>query len=128
MIGFMPQNGECPVELFDKDEPYQFVREGHLAERYFLVGTVIHFLGKAVRAAHDKHQPLAAARHATLQPLAVIYGRSLGAVLVEQHNVVAGLEGRQQLFPFSNLLLGFTHVAGALHITDVLDVEGDIVL
>ena len=44
MIGFMPQNGECPVELFDKDEPYEFVREGHLAERDFLVGTVIHLL------------------------------------------------------------------------------------
>ena len=69
----MPQDGERPVELFDKDEPHQFVGEGHLAERYLLVGTVIHLLGKAVRTAHDKHKPLASARHAPLQPLAVVH-------------------------------------------------------
>ena len=66
MIWFVVQDGKRAIKLLDKDEPNQFVREGHLAERYFLVGTVIHFLGKAVRAAHNKHQPFAAARHATL--------------------------------------------------------------
>ncbi len=127
MIGLVPQDGKRAVELLDKDEAHQFVRECHFAQGDFLVGAVIDFGREAIGSAHDKHQPLAAARHAALEPLAVIDRGALGAVLVEQDHVVAGLECGEQCAAFGSLLLRLTHVAGVAHIPDVLDVEGYIV-
>lgn len=91
MIGFIAQDCERPVELLNKNQAYQLMRKRHLAERDLLVGAVIDFGGESVRAAHDKHEALAAARHATLQPLAEIQRSALCAVLIEQDNVVAVL-------------------------------------
>ena len=76
----------------------------------------------------DKHQPFAAARHAALQPLAVIHRCALGAVFVKQHHIIAGFECSEQEFALGNLLLGLAHVSGALHIADVLNVELHVVL
>ena len=66
MIWFVAQDSKRAIKLLNKDEPHEFMREGHLAERYLFVGSVIHFLRKAIRATHNKHKSFAAARHATL--------------------------------------------------------------
>jgi len=55
MIRLVVQDSERPVQLLYKDEPHQFVRKSHLAERNLLVGTVIDLVGESVWAAHYKH-------------------------------------------------------------------------
>ena len=128
VVRLVAQDGEGAVELLDKDEAHQLVGKGHFAQRDLLVGAVIDLLGESVWAAHDEHQALAAAGHAALQPLAEVHRRALGAVFVEQDDVVAALEGGEQGAAFGNLLLGLAHVAGALHVADVADVELHIML
>ena len=49
-------------------------------------------------------------------------------MLVEQDNMVAGLKRGKQGSPLGCLLLRLTHVAGALHIAHILNIERDIVL
>jgi len=128
MIRFIAQYRECAVQLLNKDKTYQFVRERHLAERNLLIGTVIHFGRKTVRSANDKYQPFASAGHAALQPLAVLHRSALAAMLVKQHDMVTGVERGKQGTAFGALLLRLAHVAGALNVADVLDVEGHIML
>ena len=128
MIGLVPQDGESPVKLLNKDQAHQFMRKCHLAQGNLLVGTVIYLGRESVGAANNKNDALAATCHAPLQPFAEVHRGALGAVLIKQHHMVTALERGKQLFALSSLLLGFAHVAGALHITDILDIELHIVL
>ena len=48
--------------------------------------------------------------------------------VIEQHNMVTCLNGGKQRLPLGCFLLRFAHVAGTLHITDILDVELHIML
>lgn len=128
MIRLMPQDGECPVELFDKDEAHQLMRERHLAKRNLLIGTVIDLGRETIGTSHDKHKALTAARHASFKPLAEVHRGALAAVLIKQHDMVTALDGGKQRFAFSCLLLCLAHVAGAFYIADVKDIELHIVL
>ena len=51
-----------------------------------------------------------------------------GTMLVKQHDVVAWLKRGEQRFALGDLLLSIAHVAGALHVAHILDVERHIVL
>ena len=128
MVGLMPQDGESPVKLFNEDQTHQFMRESHLAQGNLLVGTVIYLGRESVGATNDKNDAFAATGHASLQPPAEVHRGALGAVFVKQHHMVTALERGKQLFALSYLLLCFAHVAGAFHISDILDIELHIVL
>ena len=53
---------------------------------------------------------------------------ALSAVLVEQYNMVTGFQSSKQCLALGDLLLSLAHLARALHITDILDIELHIVL
>ena len=49
-------------------------------------------------------------------------------MLIEQHNVVTCFQCGKQGTAFGGFLLRLAHVAGALHVANVLDVKSHIVL
>ena len=57
VIGFVVENGECTVELFDEYRADNLVRECHCRERQRTVGTGIDLVGKAVRTSDNEAEP-----------------------------------------------------------------------
>ena len=69
MIRFSFQYRERPIELLSEDEPHHLMRERHLREADFRVGTVVDLLREAVGAADDEDEAFAACIHLTFKPL-----------------------------------------------------------
>lgn len=128
VVGLVAQDCERAIELFDKNQAYQLMWEGHLAERNLLIGPLVDVIRETIRSTNDKHKSLAATRQSSLQPLAIFYRGALGAVLIEQDDVVTSVERGEQRSALGNLLLGLAHVTGPLHVADILYVELHIVL
>ena len=103
------------------------MREGHLAERDFLVGAFIDLLREPVRTTNDKHHPANATGHALLHILAELHRGHLASVLVKQNHVVALVDTRQDATALALLLLGFALVARVAGILHILDVKGHVV-
>ena len=55
VVGLVVEDGESTIELFHKEEAYHLVVEGHLRERYFIVGSFIDRGGEAEGAAYHKY-------------------------------------------------------------------------
>ena len=55
MIGLPTQNGHGSIELFYKKQPYHLVREGHFAQRYLAISTLIYCVGKTIWTSNYKH-------------------------------------------------------------------------
>lgn len=127
MIWLVIENGESAIQLLGEYQPHHLVRERHLAQRHFVVGTSVDFLRETVRPSHNKHQPTHAARHAPLHILSPLQRGVLTAMLIEQCHIVRWSEGRQDAFAFGDTLLVLTQVAHILDVTDVLYLERYIV-
>ena len=56
VVGFAAKNGHGAVELLDEQQTDHLVAEGHLAEAYLCVSTLIDRFAEPVRTADNKCQ------------------------------------------------------------------------
>ena len=107
MIWLTPDYGAGAIYLLRKDEPHHLMRESHLRHTYLLIGTGIHAIRESIRSSDDKDET--ADRSILLPyPPCKLYGTKLLAVLIEQHDMVGGLQAGKDKFALSLLLLRLT--------------------
>ena len=73
VVGFVAEDGEGPVELFYKEEPYHLVVESHLGEGDFVVCRSIDRRGESKGSANDKDEVADAGVHLFLKVLGKSY-------------------------------------------------------
>ena len=108
VVRFSSQYGLSAVELFHEEEADELVGEGHLREGYLLVGQGVYRRIETVGTSHDEYHAARPCVHSLLQPRRKLHGAPFGAVLIEEHYVVAAL----QLFPDELCLGGFLLFGG----------------
>ena len=81
VVGFASKNGHRAVELFDSQQAYHLMTEGHLTETDLAVCAFIDGRTESVRPADDKRQVLAG-RHSFLDPIGVFNRPEFASVLV----------------------------------------------
>ena len=126
VIGFALDDGAGAVELFGEDEAYHLVGEGEARQGYLLVGTLIDGRGEAVGASDDEDEAPGGLLF-LLQPAGQFDAAVLVAVLVEQDDVVGGLQLAQDELTLGGLLLFLGEVLGVAQLGYGDDVEGHVV-
>ena len=128
MIGFSPHDGHGAVKLFDEDEAYHLVGEGHLGKRELLVSPLIYIGREPVWTAYDEDKTLADCVHLVFQIRRELYAAHLLASLIKEHYPVTRLQLAQDEFAFKLFLLVGGEVFGVLEFGDNDGVKPYVVL
>lgn len=123
MIRFAAQNGECAIELFDEDETHHLMRECHLRERYFSIGTLVNFRCKAVWSADNEKQPACALHCGFLYEFGELARCELRSVFVQNYDVVGRCYFVQYRFGFALFLLQLAHILRITYVRQDFYVE-----
>lgn len=127
MIRFVVENSHGTIELLGEDESYHLVRIGHLRERNLFVSRLVDAVGKSVGAPHDEDQPFGHVGHLLFEIGGKLHRGELLAVLVEQHDIIAGQERLQDEVGLPLLLLVGTEAFGIAQFGDDNHLERHIV-
>jgi len=127
MIGLAAYDGEGAVELLHEEETHHLMRKGHLGERDLLLRSIVDAGREAVRAADEEDEALGHCLQALLHPLAELTAGELAATLVEEDEVVAGLQSVEDLIGLALLLLLFAERLGVAQVGQLLERGGQVV-
>ena len=105
MVRLVIQDRHRPVNLLDKDQSDHLVGKSHLAQRDLFRCRLIHGLTKTVRTAHHKYQAFRDRMHFLFQISRKLHGGELLPFLVQQHQIIAGLQSLSNQFALFLLLL-----------------------
>lgn len=126
VVGFALDDGAGTVELLGEDQANHLVGKGEAGEGELLVGTLIDGGGEAIGAANDKDQATGRLL-LLLQPAGKLHAAQLKAVLVEQDDVIGGLQLSEDEVSFSRFLLFLSQVLGVLQFGYGDDVKRHVV-
>jgi len=99
------------------------VGECHFGQRQFSRNTGVDVGGEAVGAADDEDEALGGLGHSLLEPGGHFGGCHFAAFVVQEPDVIRGLEQVQDLFSFTDFLGLGIHVFGVLDVGDDLHLE-----
>ena len=128
VVGFVVEDGEGAVELLGEDEADHLVREGHGGKGELLVGSGIDLGGEAVGTTNEEDEAACDGVLLALHPLGELGAAKGLAVLIEEDEVVGGLELLEDELAFGLLLLVGGEALGIAELRDDVDVEGCVVL
>ena len=126
VVGFALDDGAGTIELLGEDQANHLVGKGEAGEGELLVGTLIDGRREAVGTANDKDQTTGCLL-LLLQPAGKLHAAQLKAVLVEQDDVVGGLQLAQDEVSFGSFLLFLSQVLGVAQFRYGDDVKRHVV-
>ena len=63
MVGLILKYSECAINLFNHEQAYHLVREGHFGKTDHIIGSLVDQITKTVRSPYYEHQLLGTGIH-----------------------------------------------------------------
>lgn len=114
VVGFTFYNSTSAINLLSENEPDHLVGEGHGRQANALISTLIDSRGETVRSTYAEDQTTGGGQLFVNQPVGKLNRAEFLASLIEQNEMVGGLEEFENLFALALLLLLFRERLGIL--------------
>ena len=114
VVGLTFYNSTGAINLLSENESDHLVGEGHWRQANALISTLIDSRGETVRSTYAEDQTTGGGQLFVYQPVGKLHRAEFLAPLIEQNEVVRGLEEFENLFALALLLLLFRERLGIL--------------